>query len=1180
MSKITVPNSEKKNSGLTRGAHGLLALEQRFMFDGAAVDTVADQVHEVPQAVKAVLFQTEAVASLNAEVVRAAQLDVKTYLANTNAQGLYAIFGDSARTPSAAWVEAAQKLIDDVLADRVNIQVKSLADSQMLGALGAFSANAENGAPVIYLNQRLLDSADNQKTLERVLVEEFGHFIDVKINETVDSLGDEGQRFAAQILGGDATSQWAATENDSAKLQIGDRLVDVELAAAPEVSVTFDKGYIGTQGTNTNQANDISNLSSAGITRIAFVQTDANGDGKFGDGGTQGNDLAGTLRITLADGSVHNLAGALNWRETTGSKVEVFGFILNDGQSLTRTFTVGPTTYNLSLVGGSETGVSSTIGLQSFNSTWTFTNLEDRSGNAATSGLLKALNEYLDLTPQPLSISANSVTEGQSLVYTVTLDLTTTTSFTYPFTFSYGTGFTAEDYTGTLSSSNFSNGVTLNADGTITVPTGVTSFTITLVTVSDAFLESRETATVTIGAKSATGSVVDAGTDTINVTSYGPVNEGSTYAMFTVEASGSQTLKLSVVDGTTTLTSPTIEYFNGTLWVPYVESGENVSMPTGGTVYVRVTITSESDTTYEVPEYFSLVASNSTNTAITDTKSTYIVDDGTGSRYDGALTAGTPNSSGVSLDDDRPVLSIGDVTVEEGSKAVFTVSLSNASEEALEIEFTTSVTDPLTAEAGDIDPTSLVVTYNNGTSDVVLTATAGKYTIPAGVTVLTVKVPTVSDAVYEGSETFTLSANVTQSYVTDTDLGTGTIKDDGTATDGDDEGTGVDNDRPVLSVVGVDDVSEGSYAVFTVRLDKALEGTTGIKLSLVDNSALISSDLNGTVMEVVTSLRMPVGSGTMVSNDGTFTLPAGTTTFYVRVLTKSDQPAVYEGAEKFALRASFTSAELLYADRTGLNATVRANASSADTSTILDDGTGKVYKPDGTEDLDAIKDDDRPKPEPLPLAVLPPAPPARVAEPVELVTAPPQVFSSTLDPVAPRLVPIEPPRPIGDVLTSQSGYRIPVNEAAAPGLSLNRGVTDQFVQGTQVTTKISLPFDAFIHSNKDAVIKLEAKQADNRSLPQWVQFDPVSGVFEVTPPKGFKGKLDLKVIARDDDGREVTALFQMFIGEQEKSTPQSRESFSEKLRLAGKRPITVVRMHESASRVTIREGGPHKVRAG
>lgn len=168
---------------------------------------------------------------------------------------------------------------------------------------------------------------------------------------------------------------------------------------------------------------------------------------------------------------------------------------------------------------------------------------------------------------------------------------------------------------------------------------------------------------------------------------------------------------------------------------------------------------------------------------------------------------------------------------------------------------------------------------------------------------------------------------------------------------------------------------------------------------------------------------------------------------------------------------------------------------------------------------------------------------------------------------------------LGEVLTSNSGYPIPASETAPVGLTINRGVTDQFIQSTDAASKISLPFDAFIHSNKDAVIKLEAKNADNSPLPQWVQFDPATGVFEVTPPKGFKGKLDLKVIARDDDGREAVAMFQMFVGEQTTNRVQSRDSFSEKLRLAGKRPITLVRVADSA-KVPGREGVAVRVRAG
>ena len=136
------------------------------------------------------------------------------------------------------------------------------------------------------------------------------------------------------------------------------------------------------------------------------------------------------------------------------------------------------------------------------------------------------------------------------------------------------------------------------------------------------------------------------------------------------------------------------------------------------------------------------------------------------------------------------------------------------------------------------------------------------------------------------------------------------------------------------------------------------------------------------------------------------------------------------------------------------------------------------------------------------------------------------------------------------------------------------------------TTRISLPFDAFIHSSKDAVIRLQAKLADDRNLPNWVQFEPATGVFTVTPPPDFKGKLDLKVLARDDDGREAVAMFQMFIGEQTVPRPQSRDSFSEKLKMAGKRPITLVRVGDGVNKAPVREvapvreAAPVRVRAG
>jgi hypothetical protein len=190
---------------------------------------------------------------------------------------------------------------------------------------------------------------------------------------------------------------------------------------------------------------------------------------------------------------------------------------------------------------------------------------------------------------------------------------------------------------------------------------------------------------------------------------------------------------------------------------------------------------------------------------------------------------------------------------------------------------------------------------------------------------------------------------------------------------------------------------------------------------------------------------------------------------------------------------------------------------------------------------------------------------------------PPAVLSKTATP--------EPALNIVDVKTSSSGYQIPVNDSAPPGLTIYRGVTDQFVQGTDVAVKVSLPFDAFIHSNKDAVIKLQAKQSDDSPLPKWVQFDPVSGVFEVAAPKGFKGKVDVKVVARDDEGREVTAMFQLFVGEQNSTPlngrPQGRNSFSEKLRFANHRSAYLVRVADSgAHQQVVNESRSVKARMG
>ena len=184
-----------------------------------------------------------------------------------------------------------------------------------------------------------------------------------------------------------------------------------------DISVTFYAGYIGVQGANTNKADSINNLSTLGISSVTFIQNDANSDGVFGNGGIQGNDYAGTIKITLKTGTIITLTGALNWRETTGNKVEVLGFILDNGQSANFKYGKEEKSKTFYLVGGTTKGKSSTIGLRSVNSSFKFTDGESRSGNAATVGLLSALSDELPVPPYCAGTQATkSIKEGAFII--------------------------------------------------------------------------------------------------------------------------------------------------------------------------------------------------------------------------------------------------------------------------------------------------------------------------------------------------------------------------------------------------------------------------------------------------------------------------------------------------------------------------------------------------------------------------------------------------------------------------------------------------------------------------------------------------------------------------------------------------------------------------------------------
>ena len=66
----------------------------------------------------------------------------------------------------------------------------------------------------------------------------------------------------------------------------------------------------------------------------------------------------------------------------------------------------------------------------------------------------------------------------------------------------------------------------------------------------------------------------------------------------------------------------------------------------------------------------------------------------------------------------------------------------------------------------------------------------------------------------------------------------------------------------------------------------------------------------------------------------------------------------------------------------------------------------------------------------------------------------------------------------------------------------------------------TLPKDTFKHADPKAVVVLEARLADGKPLPSWLQFDPGRGRFTGLAPQGVQ-EIEVRVVARDSTGGEA-----------------------------------------------------------
>ncbi|MFM6079331.1 MAG: hypothetical protein ACKPCI_12610, partial [Dolichospermum sp.] len=125
-------------------------------------------------------------------------------------------------------------------------QIEVVSRNVLGSAKGAYAISTNK----IYLSDPFVSSA-SQQSLEAVILEEFGHFVDAQVNQ-VDSVGDEGAIFAELVQGNSldvATLDALRAENDQTTIIINGEIIQVEQSNF--TGTNGDDSITGTSGNDT-----------------------------------------------------------------------------------------------------------------------------------------------------------------------------------------------------------------------------------------------------------------------------------------------------------------------------------------------------------------------------------------------------------------------------------------------------------------------------------------------------------------------------------------------------------------------------------------------------------------------------------------------------------------------------------------------------------------------------------------------------------------------------------------------------------------------------------------------------------------------------------------------------------------------------------------------------------------
>jgi hypothetical protein len=348
----------------------------------------------------------------------------------------------------------------------------------------------------------------------------------------------------------------------------------------------------------------------------------------------------------------------------------------------------------------------------------------DTAGNESQS---TSIGTWTIIALPTMTISGATVNEGTPVaIVRVSLNQAAAAAISFtPSLAGNGSGLVGTDVGSTI---EYHNGTAwVSAAGGVTIPVGATGVLLRVSVVNDLLNETSEevtigtgpvtnvlnpagvTATITIkddatgdmfGGSNSSGTPDAPGTGglplhadddrPVAVASSGDVNEKSAFAMFRVSGLEGQLVSLTLTGGSATLGTDfrnSLEYFDGSAWVPYVP-GSYVAIPAApvapqvfaaartmrrsaaasvmsvptvqtatGELLVRVPVVQ--DSAYENSESYTLQAATTGNVPASDTGR--ILDNGTGAIFLPTNTSGIPDSPGTpgypaSLDNDMPLI--------------------------------------------------------------------------------------------------------------------------------------------------------------------------------------------------------------------------------------------------------------------------------------------------------------------------------------------------------------------------------------------------------------------------------------------------------------------------------------------------------------------------------------------